>query len=272
MENIASLRRQSAIDDVLRDGWVKHLDWRHEVDSTNNLAKQWYAEQADRTPALFIADFQTAGRGRGGNQWWSPSGCLMLTLIIPATELPADVSLHPQLALVAGVAIARAADKVIAQALETVSQLKWPNDVYIGGRKVAGILIEAVQQREAATGFAIGIGMNACVPWQDAPAQLLERATCLSTVAGRTIEVEEVMIELIASLSQQLSSWRADSGGWSDEWRSRCLLSGRIVHVKSAECGEVVGLCEGIDAQGRLQLRSETQLHILNACEILSWT
>ena len=272
MDNLAQLRRQSAIDDVLRDGWVRHVDWQAEVDSTNNLAKQWYAERSEETPALFAADSQTAGRGRGGNQWWSPSGCLMMTLVVPATELPSDVALHPQLALVAGVAIANAAENVLIKDCGSGAQLKWPNDVYFGGKKVAGILIETIQRRGAATGFAIGVGVNTQVDWRDAPVQLLARATCLSTVAERPIEVEEVLVELISSLNESLRAWRADAMGWQSDWRNRCLLTGRVVHVRSAESGEVVGLCEGIDSQGRMQLRSETQLHSLNACEILSWS
>ncbi len=275
MEQFSHIRRQSALADLSDAGWLRHVDWQVEVDSTNNLAKQWYLANPNEVPALFVADQQTEGRGRGGNQWWSPSGCLMMSLVIPLTELPVELSIHPQLALVAGVAAGRAVDTLLnAEDLahgELRSQLKWPNDVYVGGKKVAGILIEAIQNRAHATCFAIGIGINTQISWQNAPSQLLERATCLSNVAGRAIYCEEVLLDVIENLRQQLSNWRADSDCWLNEWRGRCLLTDRVVHVRSAESGEVIGLCQGIDSQGRLLLRTESHTYSLNACEIVSW-
>ena len=285
MEQFSEIRRQSALADLQSANWLRHVDWQAEVDSTNNLAKQWFIANPNDAPALFVADQQTAGRGRSGNQWWSPSGCLMMSLIIPSTELTADSALHPQLALVVGVAVARAVDTLLGNPSpgnESVAQgalsaqLKWPNDVYIHGKKIAGILIETVQSRSASTGpsigFAIGIGINAQIDWQDAPVQLLERATCLSSAAKRPIYCEEVLLEVIENLQAQLAHWQADARSWFQDWRKRCLLTDRVVHVRSAESGEVTGLCQGIDSQGRLLLRTESQTYSLNACEILSWS
>ncbi len=272
MEPIPALRRQSAIDDLLRDDWLKRVEWLAQVDSTNNSAKDWFASHHSEIPALFVADAQTAGRGRGGNQWWSPNGCLMMTLIVPAMELPADASVHSQLALVAGIALADAADRILELREHAKTQLKWPNDLYFDGKKVAGILIEAIPGRASSTGFAIGIGVNTRIDWQQAPPQLIASATCLSSIAGRDIEREEVLTELIGILRRQLRCWCNDPFGWQNLWRSRCLLTGRVVQVRSAESGEVTGLCEGIDSSGRLQLRTESQLHVLNACQILSWS
>ena len=276
MEQFSVIRRRSALADLRDAGWLRHIDWQPEVDSTNNLAKQWYLANPSEVPALFVADQQTAGRGRSGNQWWSPSGCLMMSLVIPLTELPTELSIHPQLSLVSGVAVARAVDTLLgvenASHSEFYSQLKWPNDVYVGGKKVAGILIEAVQSRSQATGFAIGIGINAQINWPDAPVQLLEKATCLSSMAGRPIYCEEVLLEVLENLQAQLADWRADADCWLNEWRECCLLTDRVVHVRSAESGEVIGLCQGIDSQGRLRLRTESHTFSLNACEIVSWS
>ena len=200
MDSIANLRRQAALDELLGQGWLRHLEWLQEVDSTNSLAKRWYTENAGETPAVFAADQQTAGRGRGGNQWWSPSGCLMMTLAIPLSELPDDPGLHPQLALVTGVALAATSDALLGDSQTQRTQLKWPNDAYLDGRKLAGILIEALQSRTHTTGFAIGIGINTQIDWRDAPAHLLERAVCLSSVAGRAIDCETVLIELVQQI------------------------------------------------------------------------
>ena len=285
MEQFSEIRRQSALADLQSANWLRHVEWQAEVDSTNNLAKQWFIANPNDVPALFVADQQTAGRGRSGNQWWSPSGCLMMSLVIPSTELTADLALHPQLALLVGVAVARAVDTLLGNPSpgnESVAQgalsaqLKWPNDVYIHSKKIAGILIETVQSRSsihgASIGFAIGVGINAQINWQDAPVQLLERAICLSTAAKRPIYCEEVLLEVIENLQSQFSNWQADARSWFHDWQERCLLTDRIVHVRSAESGEVTGLCQGIDSQGRLLLRTENQTYSLNACEILSWS
>ncbi len=271
MDSIANLRRQAAIDELLAQGWLRHLAWLPEVDSTNNLAKQWYVQNEIEIPALFVADQQTAGRGRSGNQWWSPSGCLMLTLAIPISELPDDPALHPQLALITGVALAATVDILLGSSLVARTQLKWPNDAYLGGRKLAGILIEALQSRSQTTGFAIGIGINSQIDWRGAPVQLLEKAVCLSSVAGRTIDCETVLVELIHRVRDQLALWRERSDAWLANWRERCLLTGCVVRVRVGDSGEVVGRCEGIDDEGRLLLRTENQLHTLTACEILDW-
>jgi BirA family transcriptional regulator, biotin operon repressor / biotin---[acetyl-CoA-carboxylase] ligase len=271
MDLIAELRRQSAVDELQSQGWLRHLEWLSEVDSTNSLAKRWYADHAHSTPALFVADQQTAGRGRGGNQWWSPSGCLMLTLAIPWDELPGDPGLYPQLALVTGVALAATADTLLKPTQPYCTKLKWPNDAYLDGRKLAGILIEALQTRSQTTGFAIGIGINTHIDWRDAPVQLQERAVCLSSFAGCAIECETVLLELVMQIRDHLATWRERPDEWLGMWRSRCLLTGCVVKVRIGENGEVVGRCEGVDEAGRLLLHTESQLHVVTAGEILSW-
>ncbi len=272
MDSIINLRRQAALDELIGQGWLKHVEWLREVDSTNSLVKRWFTHNAADVPALFAADQQTAGRGRGGNQWWSPSGCLTFTLAIPISELPDDPSLHPQLALVTGVAVARTADSLLGDRQLSRTKLKWPNDAYVDGLKLAGILIEALQTQSQTTGFAIGIGFNTHINWRDAPAAVLEKAVCLSRAAGRVIECETVLLELVQEIREQLANWREHPDEWLTSWRERCLLAGSVVTAKLGESGEVVGRCEGIDSDGRLLLRTEKQLHAVTACEIISWT
>ncbi len=284
MDSIAQLRRQAALDELLGqrivmdsltenvgEFWLRHVEWLQEVDSTNSLAKRWYAVNANETPALFVADQQTAGRGRGGNQWWSPSGCLMLTLVIPINELPNDPSVYPLLALVTGVALAETADALLSDSHVSPTQLKWPNDAYLDGRKLAGILIEALQTQSHTTGFAIGIGINTQVNWSDAPAHIRERAVCLSSFSGRAIECETVLVELVQKIRDELAVWRNRPDEWLLNWRGRCLLTERVVKLRGGESGEVVGRCEGIDIDGRLLIRSEDRIHSFTSCEILDW-
>jgi BirA family transcriptional regulator, biotin operon repressor / biotin---[acetyl-CoA-carboxylase] ligase len=268
MEPLSQLRRQSAMEELQSAGWLKHVEWLAEIDSTNNRAKQ-FVQPAERgqVPALFVTDRQTAGRGRSGNAWWSPDGCLMLTLVIDASELPTDPVRYPQLALVTGLALGDTVDHFLGRGS---AQLKWPNDVYVAGRKLAGILIESLQTRGQPTMLAVGIGINVDVDWRHAPRDIQKQAICLSTVARQPIERESVLIELVHRFQAHLQQWREDSAYWQEAWQQRSLLHDRIV---TAQVGEqaVVGKCEGIDDQGRLLLRADTGLQTISAAQIVAW-
>ncbi len=99
---------QSAQDEILSRGWVRQIEWFTEIDSTHNAARRSLLETPARElPCLLVTQQQTAGRGRGGSSWWSPEGCLMLTLVLPGQALPSESNLWSQLALVTGLAVAR---------------------------------------------------------------------------------------------------------------------------------------------------------------------
>jgi BirA family transcriptional regulator, biotin operon repressor / biotin---[acetyl-CoA-carboxylase] ligase len=265
MNSLSAIRRQSAIDDLLSQGWLKHIEWQSQVTSTNDLAKLWMEGRAaisnHQVAALFVADQQTRGRGRGGNVWWSPAGCLMLTLAVSLDQLPSDRSEHSRLALIAGLAVAEVTDNLLGGRR---SQLKWPNDVYVEQRKLAGILIESMTN-----GWAIGIGINVQMDWSLCPTELRQRATCLSTIAGKHIHRESVLVELLPKLESRLAAWRGNEP-WQPEWQSRCLLSGREVCIK-APSGLIVGICEGIDGFGKLLVRTSSHLHEVIAGEVVEW-
>lgn len=266
----------SALDEILSRGWVQHAQWFDEIDSTNDAARRsLQGSPSPALPSLFVAHRQTAGRGRGGHPWWSPDGCLMLTLVLPSSTLPADPSLWCQLALVSGLAVARTA----AQSLpEEAIRLKWPNDVYVNGRKLAGILIEsaAVTQPqqpplERTAAWLIGIGMNVNIDWQAAPVDVARRATCLSSQTGRSLGLPVVLVELIDELQRELTSWLRGDNQWLAQWRERCLLTGKILHVRLGHDRQAVGVCEGVDGSGRLIIRDEQGVQSLTSGEVLAW-
>lgn len=277
-------------DDLLLQGWLKSCQHFAEIDSTNSVARRMGTEQPElRFPTLIVADQQTQGRGRGGHVWWSPDGCLMLTVVITSELLPSDRSLWNQLALITGVSAAAALDLVCP---ELNVQLKWPNDLYLKGRKLGGILIESfvggsflgngrsesiekVRSGER-TLFAIGIGINVAMDWQSAPSEVQSRATCLSQATARTIKREEVLHELIVQLASHVDRWKELPACWFDEWHQRCFLSGKIISVNTLrDSGQQIlsGLCEGVAQDGQLLLRTENgALHALNAGEVVSWS
>ena len=133
--------------------WPDGIGLRHHdmLDSTNEEAKR-LARAGERGPLWVVAAHQTAGRGRHGREWVSASGNLFATLLLEAAPRNS-----PQIGFIAGIA---AADVIARYVPDGSVKLKWPNDVLIGGRKVAGILVDRVSDRVVAAG--IGINLSHC--------------------------------------------------------------------------------------------------------------
>lgn len=258
--------RQTAIDAILAAGWIRDVQWYPEIDSTNLAARRAITDfAADNTllPRLFVADQQTSGRGRLQRQWWSPEGCLMLTLAVNCQSLLPQPEEWSQLALVSGLAVA---NTVARFACASEVQLKWPNDVYVAGKKIAGILIES-----DAKVWLIGIGLNVCMDWSAAPVEIASKATCISASSGQRASALVVLVELLEELESCLKGWSTAELDWRTAWRERCLLTGRAVHIRQAETKEIVGVCEGIDSVGRLIVRDEQSVHFLTNGEVLAF-
>ncbi|QDV22939.1 Bifunctional ligase/repressor BirA [Aureliella helgolandensis] len=256
--------REAVLDQIHAHGWIASSSWLATVDSTNLAAKRALASTAS-LPALFVADEQTAGRGRGEHQWWSPAGCLMLTLALGNDGAPTDRSQWALLGLVCGVAVADTISQWIPP--EQV-QLKWPNDIYLGRQKLSGMLIESYSAPQA--GWLIGIGLNVNIDWERAPAGLRDQATCISSSRCQALEPEIVLPTLLEKLETRIRQWQAGGEEWFDEWLHRCLLSGQVIRVKAAG-QQIIGRCEGIDRSGRLLIRDELTVHALASAEILAW-
>jgi BirA family biotin operon repressor/biotin-[acetyl-CoA-carboxylase] ligase len=259
-------QNQNAIDTILEFGWVRRIEWYDEIDSTNSAARRALFNLAPVTlelPALFIADQQTAGRGRLQRSWWSPLGCLMLTLALPSSALPEQPNEWSQLALISGLAVANTVGKFVEP--RTV-QLKWPNDVYVSEKKIAGVLIES-----DAKVWLIGIGLNVQVDWSMAPTEVAARATCITSVSSRAALSAVVLVELIGELQQLLNKWRAGDTRWRSQWQQHCLLTGRVIRVRTSDNQEVTGYCEGLDSTGRLIVRDVQGVQFLATGEVLSW-
>ena len=146
--------------------------------------------------AIAVADHQTAGRGRLGRTWEAPPGTALLFSVL--LRPPADRAL-PQLALVAGAAVADALEELT----ELSVQIKWPNDVMLRRQKVAGILAEA---RDGAVVVGIGVNLN------QTPDQLPERAGSLRTTTGREWERDDVLAAVLAALDDTLRGRGSPAG------------------------------------------------------------
>ncbi len=211
--------------------------------STNDDAKRAAQEGAPHG-AVFLADSQTQGRGRGANEWHSPGGQNLYLSVVLRPDL--DPGATAPLALAAGVATAQVVDTLLPTPR---GMLKWPNDVYVDGRKLAGVLVEATSRQGQPPVVIIGIGLN--VLTRRFPAWIDPPATSLTLAGAENLDRNIVAARLIHGLGEVTSAYeRRGVAALIDELTCRDFLRGRKLEV-----GRIAGTGAGIDAQGRLVVR-----------------
>jgi BirA family biotin operon repressor/biotin-[acetyl-CoA-carboxylase] ligase len=220
---------------------------RETAASTNDELRA-LAEDGAPDGLVLLALQQTAGRGRRGAAWFSPPGeSLAFSILLKPSEPKA---LWPRLALATGLAVAEA-----AESFGTAAGIKWPNDVWIGRRKVAGILVEAGRD------FAIvGIGLN--VNSTAFPPEVAEIATSLRIETALEHPRHEVLAAIIRNFARRSREIGSDFDHLLDSVRQRCVLTGRLVSL-STSSGPRQGIIEGIAAGGELLLHTKTGLERL---------
>jgi BirA family transcriptional regulator, biotin operon repressor / biotin---[acetyl-CoA-carboxylase] ligase len=214
------------------------------TDSTNERAKE-LARAGAPHGTLVTADEQSAGRGRQGRAWSAPPrSAVLMSLLVRGLE-----KRHALLPLAAAVAVCEA---VAPQK----TAIKWPNDVWIDGRKLAGILVEGRPQE----GWAVlGIGLNVTTQIEDFPAELRESATSLR-IAGVETDVESVLAALLEALQKQLTE---EPEAILAAWRARDALKGSAVRWDGGE-----GTAAGIDDTGALLVETDAGAVTLDAGEV----
>ncbi|MDD3353714.1 biotin--[acetyl-CoA-carboxylase] ligase [Zoogloea sp.] len=228
------------------------LTFLAECDSTNSRLAAHAGPVDERIPVLG-ADVQTAGRGRRGRVWQSwPGASLTFSLawrFAPGSPAPAGLS------LVAGLAVARALQGLGVEGV----QLKWPNDVLIHGRKLAGILIELSSGGGGGVLAVIGIGINRHLPADakvDSSLGVIDLAECLASPPGPNALLAAVLVELHHLLSVYADAgFEVLKGAW-EQLNAFADLPVRIL----GEAEDITGDCVGVDQDGALLLRTETGL------------
>jgi len=245
------------------------------VDSTNTVAMQ-LAHERPEEGVVVLTDSQTAGKGRQGRQWVDVSGwnVLLSTLLWP---------LFPphMLVMVASLAVVN----TIAETCRISANIKWPNDVLIGERKVAGILIETSHDSAGHLVAVLGIGVNVnghmrdlageATRWSDAPpgeqpqpkqVPLLATATTLETEYGQMLSRETFIAHLLRyietdylALQQEArevfsTAYRPTSRLIRERWRSQLSTLGRTIEVRQGDA-LITGIAEDVDDNGELLLR-----------------
>lgn len=219
------------------------------------------ARSGEPGPLWLRADQQTTGRGRLGRTWSSPVGNLHLSLLL--SEPAAEPRFLPQLAHVAGVALAVAVSAVTAEPHRF--RLKWPNDLLSGPAKVAGILVEGTRTPDGRTACVVGWGVN-CIHH---PEGLTYATTDLSAACGRPVTADALAGALHESMNEVLATWR---GGWNyaairDAWLRHSLPAGTTLVAKTP-AAVLTGDFQGLDDVGRLLLRTTGGLVAVEAGDI----
>lgn len=210
--------------------------------STNDDAKAAAAIGAPEL-SVFAADEQTAGRGRGGRAWHSPPGenLYLSFLLRPGWEPQAAAPF----ALVVGLALAEEIDARLARPR---AQVKWPNDVHVDGRKIAGILLEASIRDGRLASLVVGVGVD--VHAASFPPELASVATSLALLDAADRDRSTLAAGVVARVAAHAEAFsRVGLDAFLEPLRARDALAGRRVAVDGA-----TGIARGIDARGRLVL------------------
>lgn len=231
------------------------------VDSTNRAVAE---ASASLDPQAVLAEHQSAGRGRRGRAWQSPFGAnLYLSMSWRWNLWPAQL---PALSLAIGVVCARALQQ---QGLRGI-QLKWPNDLWVDGRKVGGILIEQTGEVGGACRIVVGVGINVAMheaqgigidqPWSSVNAALAEQGQ--STTSRNALA-----IELLKGLHACLDGYASEGlAPWHDAWSRLDALAGKAIHaLDDPDCR---GIGAGIDEEGAYRIQTANGVKRVHAGDV----
>lgn len=249
---------------VRTETFIRHTEWHDELGSTNDRALALAVEKDLPVPALVATARQTAGRGRAANVWRSGPGALTFSLIVERPlELPIERT--PIISLVAGLAVRQA----IAACVPAESvKIKWPNDIYVDGRKVCGILTEIPPRRSAR--IVIGIGINVNNSLDEAPPDVRRKAVSLSECTGKHVDIGDLLVSLLIRLQEELSGFVSTGSIYTEQWSRYCLLTDRQIRLR-LPAGEISGRCLGVTDNGMLIIQSEEHVNTYASGEILEF-
>jgi BirA family biotin operon repressor/biotin-[acetyl-CoA-carboxylase] ligase len=222
----------------------KNLFFYPSLESTNSKAYDMAKEGAEEGTVI-IADGQTGGRGRLGRKWFSPPGLNLYTSIILKPDIPPQEA--QTLTLMAAVAVAEA----VAAYSPLRPTVKWPNDILIDSRKVAGILTEINCETDRVNFIVLGIGVNLNMTPSN---ELRHTATSIMEKRGGEVPRAAFAQTLFSSVEKWYKVYLAEgSAPVLDAWRGYFNAEGKPVRVKGFQ--NIEGICMGIDARGALLVR-----------------
>lgn len=237
------------------------LRYYTEVDSTNNKSKQLLKKGEIEPGAVIAAMRQSEGKGRRGREWESPVGGLWFSLL---TKPGLALQQTALLSLVFAVAVACALDKF----LPFPTSIKWPNDVFVHDKKIAGILLELSGELEQADYLITGIGINVNIKNSELGKEIGKKASSLLEETGDCQRLDIILAEVLNTMEEYYYNFM-DNGFEKIlyEFKERCFHLGKDVKIQLP--GKTVqGLNTDIDEQGNLLIRSENKVERLSTGDV----
>jgi BirA family transcriptional regulator, biotin operon repressor / biotin---[acetyl-CoA-carboxylase] ligase len=248
------------------NGMARRVHWLETVGSTNDIAAR-LADAGAEEGTVVVAEAQTAGRGRMGRVWHSPAGAGLYVSIVLRPSAGAGLSAQETstalLTLGAGVALAQGVEAATGLAAE----IKWPNDLVIARRKLAGILTEAAAAGSALQFIVLGFGLN--LRQTAYPPELAQRVTSIEAETNRPADRAVLLAEILAAIAGRYADLRQGRfDAILSAWRARASsLRGSAVEWSSG--GAIMrGRAEGIDDTGALLVRAGGSVQRLLAGEV----
>lgn len=229
------------------------------VGSTNDVAHR-FAKDGARSGTIIIAEFQTMGRGRNAKKWVAQRGENIIASVILRPNIPLERLTH--LPLLASLSIAQAIEEIVGIRTE----IKWPNDVLIRRKKVAGALIETSAQSGVVDYVVVGIGLN--VNQSEFPDELAERATSLLLETGEVYDQATLFVSLMKFLDANYARLKSgNTDALLDMWRAHCEMFGKRITFCQGDSKQE-GIALDIDERGFLKVRIGQKEELLSQAEI----
>lgn len=249
---------------LTREGSLwRELEVLEESPSTNAVVAA-RAHLGHEPGLVVVAEHQTSGRGRMDRVWVTPPrAALTFSVLLAPDRVPA--ARWPWLPLLVGIAVSEAVRRVTGVDCD----LKWPNDVLVADQKLAGILVERVERDDGAAAV-VGIGLNVSSSRDELP---VPTATSLSLAGATTLDRSVILREVLRTFEALYVQWQAELGdasrGLLESYVRRCTTLGRQVRVDLPTGEQVYGEASGVDAEGRLQVRTSSGPRVLGAGDVV---
>ncbi len=210
------------------------------------------AEEGAAEGTVVLADSQSGGKGRRGRIWASPAGVnLYCSVVLRPAIMPHEA---PQLTFLSAVAVARA----IEHTTKLTPEIKWPNDLLIAGKKVAGLLNEMSAETDGINFVVLGIGVNLNMTARQFPPDLRQPATSLLIESGAQVDRSHFAVIMLNELDRLYSDFlRHGFAPVREEWQQRCNARGRRILVTDSGTECTGGMFAGIDSDGALLLQTD---------------
>ena len=247
-----------------------HIEVHSQIDSTNDRAIELIRQSNLNSPAVIIAESQTSGRGQRSRKWWSGTGSLTFSYVtfLEKDETESRPSTPSGLISLASALAVSDAFKSINPTLNF--EIKWPNDVMLNQRKIAGILVESVStDRNLFSVIGIGANINnANMPTlQDMDDQRespeTTTATSLAQVSGRANSLSDTLIAILIELEKQISIVNKAPLEIVDRFNQVLLWREQAVFISSPSGATLEGICQGITPDGGLRIKTKNQIEVI---------